>query len=154
MTEKTLPISRTAFNSRKIGRTSVAGGMIIDDQRQFQDQPTTREPAEGEPVAGRNRGREGDRRRAERVEQRVPDPAAVEVILEAVDLLPGFPDVMEAAERERVAGDELVSPSSSVRGRARSAGPTEEHCEAEQDQRAQRQRGAVPDAEAAWDNAG
>ena len=59
---------------------------------------------------------------------------------------------MEAAERERVAGDELV-----VRLRRREDKPDqrhrEEHREAEQDQRAQRERGAVPDAEAAWDTA-
>ena len=70
--------------------------------------------------------------------------------MEAVHLLPGFPDVMEAAECERVAGDELV-----VRLRRREDKPDqrnrEEHREAEQDQRAQRQRGAVPDAEAAWE---
>ncbi len=65
------------------------------DQRQREDELPAREPADREPVPRRNRHHKRDRRRGERVVQRVDDPAAVDVVAERVQMLPRERDVVE-----------------------------------------------------------
>src|SRR4051812_6282994 len=78
------------------------------DQRQRQDELPAWEPADCEPVPRRNPHGERDRGRAERVVERVDDPAAVDVAAERVQVLPGERDVVEVPEGERTARDEAV----------------------------------------------
>src|SRR4051794_17288113 len=59
------------------------------DQREREDQPAAGEPAEGEAVPGGDAGDERYRRRGQRVDERVDDPAAVDVVAEVVQVLPG-----------------------------------------------------------------
>src|SRR6185437_15786823 len=75
-------------------------------ERERQHEPAAGKLPEREAVASRDRRRQHDRRRAERVKQRVADPGAVDVIAEGVEVVPRQRDLAEAAERERAARDE------------------------------------------------
>jgi hypothetical protein len=78
------------------------------DQGEGQDQAASVEPPDCETVAGRNPRHEGQGCRAEGVDQRVHDPAAVEVVAERVELMPRDDDGVQASEGKRRTGDERV----------------------------------------------
>ena len=78
------------------------------DHRRREEQPATGKAPDGEPIAGRDRGDQGDRGRAEGVDERVFQPAPEHVIVECVQPLPRDHDVVEAAEGKRSSGRELV----------------------------------------------
>src|SRR3954453_2687558 len=78
------------------------------DEGEREDELPAGDPADGEPVTGRHADDERDRGRAERVVERVSDPAPVDVIAECIEVLPGERDMVECAERERGSGDQCL----------------------------------------------
>ena len=94
ITASTFPIRCSEFSSRKMESTSAAAGMIMTISVS-ENKPAAGERAEREPVAGGDGSDQHDRRRADRVQQGVGDPLAVQMVAEGVEVPPGVGDVTE-----------------------------------------------------------
>ena len=82
--------------------------MSIAIERERQDQSAPGEAPDREAVTGGYPGDERESGCGERVDQRVHNPAAVEMVAESVEVVPRDGHVAEAAERKRRTGDQRV----------------------------------------------